>query len=385
MAKILHICFLCNEYPPAPHGGIGSFCQTLGRELVRRGHKVTAIGMYMDPHDTGIEDDNGVTVMRLSRYRGPFTRFVRNRMKFAAALRALHRAHPIDIIEGGELEVGMLNGRIPGAQVVLRMHGGPTFFSKGKKIESLKERWAFHVADQLCAVGNCVAEGTRQLLGLDGRHIEVIWNPIDVDAFAPGPPDAEEQGLIVFAGSVTERKGIRQLVEAMPLILAEVPDARLEVYGGEAIDPPPAEPLIPALTALVPPEIAARIIWKGRVARSELPGAIRRACVCVYPSHIEALPIAWLEALSSGKAVVGSKTGPGPEVIEHETNGLLCDPTDPRSIAQSVVRLLKDPGLRRRLGANARAMAIERYELNKIVEQNVEYYARLCRTKAPLT
>jgi glycosyltransferase involved in cell wall biosynthesis len=377
----VHICFLCNEYPPAPHGGIGSFTQTLARELVRHGHQVTALGMYLDSHSAN-DDDQGVKVIRISRSGIPVGRFAWNRVKLGRALRELHRATPINVVEGGELDVAMLNRRLPGATIVLRMHGGPSYFAgfvTGSKIQLLKEWWAFRIAQELSACGHSVAEGTKRLLRLGARHVEVIWNPIDVDAFTPADPALEEDGVIVFAGAISERKGIRQLVQAMPLIVAGAPNARLEVYGGEAVDPPPAEPLAAVLTRLIPDEIASRIDWKGRVPRSELPSAIRRAAVCVYPSHNEALPIAWLEALSSGKAVVASETGPGPEVIDHGINGLLCNPSDPRSIAENVIRLLNDRGLRRQLGAAARSMAVERYRMDKIVAQNIAYYERLSK------
>lgn len=247
-------------------------------------------------------------------------------------------------------------------------------------VELLKERWAFRVADQLCAVSRCVAEGTRRLLALGSRPIEVIWNPIDVDAFKPGPEDSEEKDLIVFAGAVIERKGIRQLVQAMPQILAAVPAVRLEVYGDDSLAPRRATPLVPELIGLIPPDVAAHIEWKGRVLRNELPAAIQRASVCVYPSHMEAMPIAWIEALAAGKAVVASRTGPGPEIIDDGVNGLLCNPDDPSSIANQIIRLLKDAPLRRRLGGTARQITLERYSLDKIVRQNLAYYERILKT-----
>jgi glycosyltransferase involved in cell wall biosynthesis len=149
------------------------------------------------------------------------------------------------------------------------------------------------------------------------------------------------------------------------------------VYGGEVIDPPPSVPLTKVLGGLLPPAIAGRVAWKGRVARSILPAALRRAAVCVYPSHIEAMPIGWLEGLATGKAVVASRTGPGPEIIDDGVTGLLCNPRDPDSIAEKVIRLLKDPGERRRLGAAARRIAVERYSLPTLVDRNIEYYQRL--------
>lgn len=54
----MHICYLCSEYPPAPHGGIGTFVQTTARALVGRGHHVTVIG-FNDVDLPAKEDDAG--------------------------------------------------------------------------------------------------------------------------------------------------------------------------------------------------------------------------------------------------------------------------------------------------------------------------------------
>lgn len=273
--------------------------------------------------------------------------------------------------------MSILSRRSPGLKL-LRMHGGPTFFETGHRFQMLKERWAFHVADELCAVSHTVADGTRRMLGLGQRPIEVIYNPIETRLFSPSPEDPpEEDGFVMFAGTIAERKGIRQLIQAMPMIVAAVPHARLEVYGGEVIEPVPPQPLAQELMQLLPSEVASHVIWKGRVPRTQLPIAIRRASVCVYPSFFEAMPIAWLEGLAAGKAVVASRTGPGPEIIEDGVTGLLCDPHHPETIADAVIRLLKDADLRQRLGAEARQMVHERYEQEPIIDRNEAYYRKL--------
>lgn len=349
---------------------------------MERGHRVTALGLY--PHeDAGLADDQGVNVVRISRRGLPLIRFAANRRKFARALLDLHAEHPVDVLEGGEIDISVLSKSLPGVKI-LRMHGGPTFFNTGVRIQVVKETWAFQVADQLCAVSHCVAEGTRKALGLGRRHIEVIPNPVDLRLFAPKPDDLpEEDGLIVFAGTVSERKGIRQLIEAMPRVVAEVPNARLEVYGGEVINPKPKAPLTPQLQAMLQGKLGEHVIWKGRVPRLQLPKAIQRASVCVYPSHIEAMPISWIEGLASGKAVVASKTGPGPEIIDEGMTGLLCDPHNAGSIASVLIRVLKDKELRRRLGANARRSAEERYALPQIVDRNEAYYQNAISGRIP--
>jgi glycosyltransferase involved in cell wall biosynthesis len=345
---------------------------------------VTALGLYPE-EDSGTAIDQGIHVIRVSRRGLPLLRFLQNRRKIGQKLLEIQAQFPVDIVEGGELDLASLLGSLPGIKI-LRMHGGPTFFHTGSRIQMLKEKWSFRVADQLCAVSHCVADGTREMLGLGNRHIEVIPNPIDLRLFAPSGEDLqEEEGLIVFAGTVTERKGIRQLIEAMPRIVAEVPNAHLEVYGGEVINPRPKVPLTPQLQALLPGPLAGHVAWKGRVSRSVLPQAIQRAAVCVYPSHIEAMPIAWLEGLAAGKAVVASKTGPGPELIDDGITGLLCDPYDPKSIAESLIGVLKDRELRRRLGQNGSKMARERYALPKIADRNEAYYQSVVAGKVPAT
>jgi glycosyltransferase involved in cell wall biosynthesis len=343
--------------------------------MVKRGHQASIIGLYPEPYVSVDENDAGVRVVRVPNRGLPILRFLSNAGRFHAALCRLNEQRPIDIVEGGEIDLYYLKRSSPGIKV-LRMHGGPTFFHTGSRIQVWKERRSFRVADRICAVSHAVGEGTREMLGLGSVPIEVIHNPIDTGEYAPDS-SAERDGLILFAGTVTPRKGICELIRAMPLILAKVPNARLEVYGGEAIDPPPSSSLTKTLIASMPPEVASRVEWKGRVPRNVLPAALKRASVCVYPSHIEAMPIAWIEALASGKAVVAAKTGPGPEIIDDGVTGLLCDPRDPVSIAEQIVRVLTDANLRARLGAAARRSAVERYALEKIVDRNIEFYDSL--------
>jgi glycosyltransferase involved in cell wall biosynthesis len=374
----VHICFLCSEYPPAPHGGIGSFTQTVAREYVKAGHQVTVVGAYPIAADTE-DTDEGVRIMRIAQSRrAPLFRVFHNRRLFASVLDRLHAQPGLDIVEGGELDMGMLNPWAPGCKV-LRMHGGPHFFSyaAGRKpgvVAIYKERLAFRVANQLCAVSHYVADTTRELLKLGDRKITVIPNPVDLDAFHPAPAELEQDGLIVFTGTITERKGIRQLVQAMPAIRREIPNARLEVYGGDALNDADAAAWTKALKDSVAPEVAAEIDWKGRVQRPVLSAALQRASVCVYPSHMEAMPIGWLEGLATGKAVVASRTGPGPELIRHGVNGLLCDPYDPASIAAEIVRVLKDRPLRRQLGETARRTCVELYSLPMLIKTNLAWY-----------
>ena len=198
-------------------------------------------------------------------------------------------------------------------------------------------------------------------------------------AFSGGVLRAEEvseSGLILFVGTLCEKKGIRQLIQAMAQIVAAVPHARLLVVGRDTRDPHDGGPFSAALKRLVPDELQGRITFAGPVAHSAIPDVLARASVCVYPSHMEALPLAWLEAMAMGKALVASRTGPGPELVEDGLSGLLCDPHDPDSIADRVIAVLKDAELRRRLGVAARRRVVVQFSTDAVMSQVEDFYSR---------
>jgi glycosyltransferase involved in cell wall biosynthesis len=376
----MHICYLCHEYPPAPHGGIGSFVQTIGRELVARGHRVTVVGLYAADCARN-ENDCGVEVIRIPREAPPGLRLIRNRAKVQRKIADIHRQSPVDLIEGAETAFILLSRSMPQPKLI-RMHGGHAYLSvtlghKPRPWNAWQERRSFAVADHLSAVSSFVAENTIRLLNLGSRPVEIIPNPVDVEQFRPSTETAEQPGLIVFVGRMAELKGIRELVAAMPRVFAAAPLARLEVYGKDAPDPRTGESFTAVLKRSIPAEYADRVVFHGAVPRAELPKIMARAAICAYPSHIESHPIAWLEGMAMGKAMLTSNTGPAPEVIEHEKTAITCNPHDPDSIAEGLLRLLNDPALRSRLAAAARASAVERFALPHIIDTNIAYYKRL--------
>jgi glycosyltransferase involved in cell wall biosynthesis len=179
--------------------------------------------------------------------------------------------------------------------------------------------------------------------------------------------------LIVFVGTLTEKKGVRQLVQAMPQIVAAVPRARLLVVGRDTPDPITGS-FGARLRQLVPDGLRDRIEFRGAVRHDDLPSVLAHASVCAFPSHMEALPLVWLEGMAMGKAVVASETGPGREVIEPGVSGALCDPFDPTSVARAIVPLLKDRATRQSLGEAARRRVIERFSTEVLIPRNEAFY-----------
>jgi len=373
----MHLVYLCNEYPPFAHGGIGVKYQRIARQLVKEGWQVSVVGVYR-VDDYFQEHDQGVVVHRLPAIvkRGPVSLI--NALRINRCLQQIHKESPIDLIESQEAGLAFLPRLFP-AKKIIRMSGGHNFFAatlgtKSRFWRNLMERLSFSRADAICAVSSFVANTTRELLNLNDSKITVLPNPVDTDLFKPLAGIQEEQGMILFVGTVTEKKGIRQLIEAMPAIQKAVPAAHLYIVGRDSFDKQTGKSYTDYLKKNMAQDIFGSIQFVGPVPNKEVNDWVARAEVCVYPSHMEAQGIVVIEAMAAGKAVVASKLGPGPELINHGIDGLLCDPYNPVDIADKVTSLLTDPVLRQNLSLMARKKVEANFSIGVLIAKNLSFY-----------
>src|SRR4051812_36679443 len=125
----MHICFLCNEYPPHPHGGVGTVTQTLARALVKHDHHASVVGIYRGRRaDEAIESDQGVHVVRLAHTSVRGAGLLVNGARLRAALYRLHEGRSIDVLEGPEASLALIPPAFP-ARTAIRMNGGHHFFA----------------------------------------------------------------------------------------------------------------------------------------------------------------------------------------------------------------------------------------------------------------
>ena len=374
----MHICFLTNEYPgvaPA-YGGVGVFTRTLGRALAQQGHRVTVVGSYEEGGSVSVD---GLEVVKVpyASLRGAGALVTSRRL--VRALLALHERSQIDVLDSPELGLASVPATFPPLKV-LRLHGGHHFFAimLGKSPRLWRgwlERRSFRRADAFCAVSAFVADVTRRLLRLGNRPIEVLPNPVDTDLFRPRPDLATVPGRIVFVGTLTEKKGVRQLVQAMSEVARRNPAARLIAVGRDTPhEGAGATTYGQAVVREVPPDIRERVEFWGVLSPERVSEVLATAAVCVYPSHMESQGIAVCEAMAAGRPVIASKLGPGEELIEQGQSGLLCDPFDPSDIAQKILAVLTDPRAAIRMGEVARIRAVDRYAVAAAAERNIAFY-----------
>ncbi len=190
--------------------------------------------------------------------------------------------------------------------------------------------------------------------GFDSGSVEVIPLGVDLKLFQPAEHPVCEP-VVGFLKGFGPAYGAERFINAMPDIVARVPDVRFEMVG--------TKDRAKRLQRLVgDPDIAARIRWIEPQPHHEIPNLLRRWQVSVIPSVVESFGVAALESSACGVPVVASNTDGLPETVVHDQTGLLTDTTDPQRFADAVVGLLADEERRVEMGQVGRKFVGSHYE-----------------------
>lgn len=177
---------------------------------------------------------------------------------------------------------------------------------------------------------------------------------------------------ILFLGKLAGHKGIPQLVSA----LARVADLNWTAVLAGNGDVDATREQVEKLG------LSERVSLPGWVDDLGVQYYLQASDILVLPSFYENLPMSVIEAFAHGIAVITTPVGGIPEIIEHETTGLLVPPGDVDALAEALRRLLTDRTLRRRLGANAKAFHAEKLEIDGYVQRLIAIW-RAASSRAP--
>ncbi|MEU5998600.1 DUF3492 domain-containing protein [Streptomyces sp. NPDC047197] len=230
--------------------------------------------------------------------------------------------------------------------------------------------------------GNTHARRWQERCGAERAKLRTVYPGMEASRFAevgeredPGDPDT-----LLWVGRIEPAKDLISLLHAFAEVRKEEPKARLRIVGAPA-DGPEADAYLAhcrALAAQLFPDEAdgAHAVGDNPVSFEEigapevpdLEDAYAAGSVVVLSSVVEGFPISLVEAMFCGRATVSTDVGAVVEVIGG--TGLVVPPRNPRALAEACVALLRDAGRRERLGAAARARALELFT----VEQNIEAF-----------
>ena len=290
-----------------------------------------------------------------------------------AALPRIIRTHRLDcVVLNGPLGGVLLPRRVRGPVIYCVNH---TYTQQARYIHSQSwkalfiplEKMALRRADALVAISPSTRDELLRQYGIRSDEISLIPVGIDTRRFFP-----EEEGRraneLLYVGRLDERKGVRFLFEALPLIAARCPEARLRVVGEGA--------LRPALERMAAAQhVASHVEFMGWVPETQLIELYRRSRALLVPSRFEGLGVAALEALACGTPVVATDTPGLRDVVRDNRTGYLVPFGDSQALAQSAITLLTDAERWKRFSRESVQYVQEHFAWERIVRA----YASLIR------
>jgi glycosyltransferase involved in cell wall biosynthesis len=357
----------------AETGGAQSYVASLLPAL--GGFEVTVAAYGPGPlRDAAAE--SGVRFVPLRNLQRPVSPW-RDAAALVELTQLLRRERP-DILHASSSKAGIL-GRLAAfaARVPVRIftaHGWA--FAAHTGLASRLYRWADRLVRPLTTVTVCVAEQQRAI-GLaagtcDPERTVVIPNAVDTAA-APRAAANGRRPLVVAVGRLKAPKDFFTFVRA----LARLPHGSCEaLIVGDGPDREELEAEIEALGLTEEVRLAGE--------RRDVPELLAAADVFVLSSASEGMPVSVLEAMAAGLPVVASGVGGVPELVADDETGILVEPGEPDALAGALLRLVRDPDLRRRLGGAGRARVEEQFDVDAFRRAHVELYSReLARRRLP--
>lgn len=231
------------------------------------------------------------------------------------------------------------------------------------------------IPDRVVCVSEAVRRAAVRRERLDERRTVVIHNGVDLPDPVPAgrvralrrelgiPGEAPVVGMVSNLNRAV--KGVDRFLDAAPLVLDAVPDARFVLVGGGMKEQQLRRRVREA-------GLSDRVLLVGY--REDVDTFYALMDVAVLTSSSEGLSITLLEAMSHGLPVVATRVGGNPEVVDEGTTGFLVPPADLGAFAERVVELLRRPGLRARMGRAGSDRVRRHFTLERTARRYVEVY-----------
>jgi glycogen synthase len=411
----LRIGFFVYEYPPQLVGGLGTYAEYITQQYVDIGHDVSVFALNnnglktreimrgVEVHRPQIADATNVwpffVVDDLKKW-GTNLRFF-NDIFIYNILSATKLINSLIKKEGYNFDVvcchdwlssiaGLVIKNETKIPVVFHAHSTEWGRSggQGSEVVSHLENAIAQNSDKIVTVSYSMQEDLVKH-GWQASKISVVWNGVDTDRYNPvnvQKQDAlairqkygisDDSNMLLFVGRLTWVKGVRNLLQAMPLVLKEYPNTKLVILGkGEE------------QTDVV--ETAERLNMKDNVIYrfdfvSERERILHYAAadVCVFPSTYEPFGIVSLEAMAMEKPVVVGAHGVvgfKEQVVNGGTDqtGVHINGQDPSDIAWGIKETMQNPQKAKNWGENGRRRVLEYFTWRKVAEQTIKIYESL--------
>lgn len=408
----MKILFLQDDFPPQSFGGAGISTFDLALGMKKAGHDVFVITTCRSENDAGEFNYHGLKVFKIaSDYPGRWRAYLSlyNRRVVRQVEELLKTIRP-DVVHANNIHFHLsyytLKLAKRYAKVVVITFRDSMSFSFGKlrtkrylrdfdthlswfdNLKQAKKRWNpfrnifikkyLKYADKLFAVSNALKKALEQN-GI--RNVEVIHTGVDVESWRVSEEEVvqfrksnnlENKRVILFGGRLSEAKGGKKALEAIAKITTEAPNTALLVAG--SVDEY-ARGMKEEASRL---GIGNKLIFTDWMEREDIKSAYAAADIALVPSIcFDAFPRIVLEAMASGKPVVGTHYGGASEIIVDEVTGYVVNPLHSKEIADKILILLKDPKKAEKFGKAGYERVEKEFSLERSTGKYLDRFTKM--------
>lgn len=242
----------------------------------------------------------------------------------------------------------------------------------------LKKRGAFfdrylRIVDAFAVLSDSSAS-VLERCGIDRDRIFTIRQIFPFASFRPTGFEGIDRHSILLVGWVQHRKGAHVLIDAMPDLIKDFPEARLNIVG-ELVE---KDYLHKLKEAIERNGLSNNVFIRGRVSEEELDGYFKKAHVLAIAEQWENMsPVVLLEGMAKAKAIVAGGIGGIPEFLRDGGNGFLAVFNDPDDFADKIRQVFRRGDLGEGLGQTARTDVEKMFDEKTVIEGYIRLYRRL--------
>lgn len=383
----MKILMLSWEYPPRVVGGIARVVYELSKKLSYEGHDVSVI-TYREGNSPYYEvEDSGVKVYRVDNTNInslDFTSWVLQlNFSMIECANKLIQKEKFDVIHAHDWLTAFTGKTLKQSfniPLIATIHA--TEYGRNGGIHTKEQKYINDIewmltyeAQKIIVNSNFMKSESSRIFNADLDKIDVIPNGIDLDKFDNFTKDLDfrrryakdNEKIILTMGRMVNEKGIQHLICAMPKILNEYNDAKLVVAG--------KGPMLEELKDIAYRiGIAHKVYFTGYLSGDDVQKMYKNVDVAVFPSTYEPFGIVALESMLAGIPTVVSDVGGLDEIVKHGLTGLKSYAGNSNSIADSVLAILKDNNLAKKLSKNGQNEVLNNYSWEQIAEDTVKTY-----------
>ena len=391
----MKICMFAKGLPVHIKGGMEIYVEELAKGLVKRGHEVTIITTKHPEGRKKEEEEGNLRIYYVGDKPLKYTRtFFKESIKLFKNLNEKNKFDIVHSQSGAGVAYALKCKKT--APLVITFQGtalteAKSLWNEGRFVKKaisvsilfrdfihyfiFSHKYFYIRADKIIAVSNELKEVIKMQYKVPEEKLVVIPNGIDINKFKPINVEDLRRELslggkkaILSVGAVHRQKGFHLLLNILPEILKEEKDVKLVIVGSG----PYLENLKNIALKL---GVSKNVLFIGSVSHEKLVKYYNLANIFAFPTlRYEGLPLVVPEAMACEKPVITSRIGGIPTAIENGKDGFLIEPGNLKELRERILEVLGDEELARKLGENARKKVLERFSLDRMVEDTIKVY-----------